>query len=227
MLAGRIPRHPVNAPALSTDELEQVGPYLDLAERMGSFYAQVGGDHLDSVEVACAGEVARQRIDVVLSSALVGLLRSASEEPVNWINAQLIARERGIAVAARHEPLHTTSGWSNLVELRFGSNSRQHVVAGTVLRREPHIVQLDGYWLDFLAKGLLLVSEHREQPGILGRMGTVLGDAGINIHFVQVGRQQRGGPGLLVLGLDDPLGPEAQEIVLALPSIRSAKMVSL
>jgi D-3-phosphoglycerate dehydrogenase len=71
------------------------------------------------------------------------------------------------------------------------------------------------------------VSEHIEQPGILGRMGTLLGNAGVNIHFVQVGRQERGGPGMLVLGLDDPLSPDCLEQVLGLPSIRSAKMVRL
>ena len=227
VLAGKIPRHPVNAPALSTEELDQLGPYLDLAQRMGNFYAQIGGNNLESVEVACAGELARRRIDLVLSSALVGLLQSASEEPVNWINAQVVAHERGIAVAARHEPLRATAGWANLVELRFTSNAHQHIVAGTILRSEPHIVQIDGYWLDFLARGLLLVSEHVEQPGILGRMGTVLGGAGINIRFVQVGRQERGGAGLLVMGLDDPLSPNTQATVLALPSIQSVKMVRL
>jgi uncharacterized protein with ACT and thioredoxin-like domain len=100
-------------------------------------------------------------------------------------------------------------------------------VAGAVLRGEPHIVRVDDYWLDFVARGLLLVSEHIEQPGILGRMGTVLGNAGVNIHFVQVGRRERGGPGLLVLGLDDQLTPQVLNQVLSLPSIRSARMAKL
>jgi len=227
VLAGRIPRYPVNAPSLSADELEQLGPYLDLAQRLGSLYAQLGGNPLEALEVACAGGVATQRVNLILSAALVGLLAGASDEPVNWINAQMVAQERGIAIAARHEPLRSTAGWANLIELRFRTDSQERVLAGTILRAEPHIVQIYGYWLDFVAGGLLLVTEHIEQPGILGRMGTVLGNAGVNIHFVQVGRQQRGGPGLLVLGLDDPLTPEVLAQVLALPSIRSAKMVRL
>jgi D-3-phosphoglycerate dehydrogenase len=227
VLEGRVPRYPVNAPALSPDELDEVGPYLDLAQRLGSFYAQFGGNHLQSLELACSGEIGRQRLDLILSAALVGLLRAASEEPVNWINAQVMAQERGIGLATRLEPPSSTSGWANLVELRLCSESRQHVLAGAVLRSEPHIVQVDGFGLDFVAKGLLLVSEHVEQPGILGRMGTVLGDAGVNIHFVQVGREQRGGPGLLLMGLDDSPSPEVLAQVLALPSIRSAKMVKL
>ena len=227
VLSGRMPAYAVNAPALSSEELEQLGPYLDLAQRLGSFYAQFVGDHLQAVEVACAGDVAGQRMDLIVSAVLVGLLAGTSEEAVNWVNAHVVAQERGIAFAGRHEPLRSTSGWSNLIELRLSVDSQQHVIAGTILRAEPHIVQIDGYWLDFVARGLLLVSEHIEQPGILGRMGTVLGAAGINISFVQVGRHQRGGPGMMVLGLDDPLTPEVLAQVLALPSIRSARMVRL
>ncbi len=226
VLAGQIPRYPVNAPALSGEELEQLGPYLDLSQRLGSFYAQLAGDHLRAAEVSCTGDIPSQRIDLIVSTVLVGLLAGTSEEPVNWINAKVLAHERGIAFAGRQEPL-TRSGWANLIELRLSTDSQQREVAGAVLRGEPHIVQIDGYWLDFIARGLLLVTEHIEQPGILGRMGTVLGDAGVNIHFVQVGRRERGGPGILVLGLDDPLTPEVLEQVLALPSIRSARMVRL
>lgn len=227
VLAGRVPRYPVNAPALSEDERRVVGPYLDLAERLASFYTQYAGNHLRSIEVACAGETARQRMDLVASSALVGLLRGTSEEPVNWVNALVAAEERGIAVAVRSEPLVKTAGWSNLVELRLQQGNRSHVLAGTMLRGEPHIVQIDGFWLDFVARGVLLVSEHVEQPGILGRMGTLLGDAGVNISFVQVGANERGGRGLMVLGLDDPVTRAVQEQVLALPSVRSAQVVCL
>jgi D-3-phosphoglycerate dehydrogenase len=227
VLAGRMPRYPVNAPALAGEELERLQPYLDLAQRLGSFYAQWQADHLQSLEVACGSEVARQRMDLLVSAALVGLLARSSEEAVNWVNAPLVAQERGIAFAGQYEPLGSAGGWSDWVELRLCSAGQRHTITGAVLRGEPHIVQIDGYWLDFVARGLLLVSEHIEQPGILGRMGTVLGNAGINIHFVQVGRRERGGPGVLVLGLDDPLPPEVLAQVMALPSIRSAWMVRL
>ena len=164
---------------------------------------------------------------MVLAAVLVGLLAATSEEPVNWINAQLLAQERGMAFGVRNEPLRSTAGWGNLIEVHLSHDSQEHVLAGTVLNGEPHIVQIDGYWLDFVARGLVLVSEHVEQPGILGRMGTVLGANGININFVQVGRRERGGPGRMVLGLDDPLTPEVLAQVMSLPSIRTAKMVRL
>jgi len=226
VLAGRMPRYPVNAPALGPDEMERLGPYLDLAERLGSLYAQLAGDHLRDVEVSCTGDTPSQRLDLIVSMVLVGLLKTTTEEPVNWINAGMVAQERGIAFAGRRKPSNE-GGWANLIEVCLCVDSVEREVAGTVLRGEPHVVQIDGYWLDFVARGLLLVSRHVEQPGILGRMGTVLGDAGVNIHFVQVGRRDRGGPGILVLGLDDPLDQAALNDVLALPSIRSATMVKL
>jgi D-3-phosphoglycerate dehydrogenase len=238
VLAERMPRYPVNAPALPPEELQQLGPHLDLARRLGAYYAQVAGNHLQALEVACTGEQTGQHLDLLVSEVLVGLLAGAAEEPVNWINAQCVARERGITFAGRLEPESSAGGWANWIELRVGDSAsavggsdtcgvHSHRVAGAVLRGEPHIVRVDDYWLDFVARGLLLVSEHIEQPGILGRMGTVLGNAGVNIHFVQVGRRERGGPGLLVMGLDDQLTPEALSQVLALPSIRSARMVKL
>jgi D-3-phosphoglycerate dehydrogenase len=248
VLAGRMPKYPVNAPALPPEELQQLGPYLDLARRLGAFCAQVMGNHLQTLEVACTGEQVGQRLDLLVSEALVGLLAGAAEEPVNWINAQWLARERGIAFAGRLEPESSAGGWANWIDLRVSSpaspgsagrlrtastvagdqcGAYSHRVAGAVLRGEPHIVRVDDYWLDFVARGLLLVSEHIEQPGILGRMGTVLGNAGVNVHFVQVGRRERGGPGLLVCGLDDEPTLEVLNQVLSLPSIRSARMVKL
>ena len=227
VLAGRLPRYPVNAPALPPDELVEVGPYLDLAQRLGRFYAQYKGDHLRGLEVACAGEVAVRRVEMIVASVLVGLLAGRAEEPVNWVNAAAVARERGITVVSRNEPVHTTAGWANLIEAHFRSASEEHILAGTLLRGEPHIVRIDDFWLDFAAQGLLLVSEHIEQPGIIGRMGTLLGAADINISFLQVGRHDRGGSGVMVLGVDDALSPKVLDQVLSLPSVRSAHMVRL
>ncbi len=227
VLDGEVPEYPVNAPALPAEELAAVGPYLDLAQRLGRFYAQWSGNHITSLEVACTSEMAGQRLDLVVSSLLVGLLADSAEEGINWVNSQWVARERGISFAARLEPEVTSSGWSHWIELRVQADGVKRSVTGAVLRGEPHVIQVNGYWLDFVARGLLLVSDHREQPGILGRMGTLLGNAGLNIHFVQVGRKERGGAGLLVMGLDDPLTPAVLEQVLALPSIRSARMVRL
>ncbi|MGQ9733398.1 MAG: phosphoglycerate dehydrogenase, partial [Candidatus Zipacnadales bacterium] len=206
VLNGLPPHYPVNAPFLASEELEELGPYIDLAQRLGSFYAQVAGNNLVRLEMTYGGDVAERNTELLRAALLVGLLSSISEEPLNLVNATVIAQSRGLMLVEHKTP--QAENFAGLITLRASTTQGERVLAGTVMRGEPHIVCIDEYWLDFVAEGLLLVSEHIEQPGIIGRMGTLLGNAGINISFVQVGRRQRGGPGVMVLGIDDPLSPE-------------------
>jgi len=225
VLDGKPPHYPVNAPFLAAEELAELGPYLDLAQRLGSFYAQMAGNNLVRLDLTYGGDVAERNVDLLRAAILVGLLSSISDEPLNLINATMIARSRGLALIEHKTP--EAENFASLITLRAQTTRGEHVVAGTVMRGEPHIVRIDNYWLDFVAEGLLLVSEHIEQPGIIGRMGMALGDGGINIHFVQVGRRQRGGPGVMVMGIDDSLSPEVLARIHQLPSIRSAQTIEL
>ncbi len=225
VLEGQPPRAPVNAPFLDPEALAELRPYLELAERMGSFYAQMAGNNLMRLDLTYGGDVAEKGVELLRAALLMGLLCSVSEEPLNLINAAVIAESRGLNLTEHRVP--EADNWAGLITLRVTTTRGERVLAGTVMRQEPHIVRIDDYWLDFVAEGLLLVSEHVEQPGIIGRMGTILGDAGINIRFVQVGRRQRGGQGVMVLGIDDALSDQALEEVLRLSSIRSAHVVSL
>jgi len=225
VLAGRAPRYPVNAPALSPEELAEIAPYRELALRLGSFYAQVMGNRLQGITLDYAGEPSQHNIDLLTAAAIQGLLATVSDEPINWINARTVAQERGLRVVERRggdaEP------FTGLVTLRAETTAGERSVAGTVMRSEPHIVAINGYWLDFVAQGFLLVSEHTEGPGILGRVGTLLGQAGLNISFVQLGRRGRGRHGVMVLGLDDPVEADLLAQLMMLPSIHSARLVHL
>ena len=159
------------------------------------------------------------------AAALQGLLGDVSESPVNWVNARTLARDRGLRVVERRGG--DAAPFTGLVTLCAETTSGERSVAGTVMRGEPHIVSIDGYWLDFLADGWLLVSEHTEGPGILGRVGTLLGQADVDISFVQLGRRGRGQRGVMVLGLDDPADAEVLAALMTLPSIDSARLVHL
>lgn len=225
VLCGRVPRYPVNAVALSPEELSFLRPYLDLAQRLGRLYAQLAEDNLAHLQISFAGEVLEHDTTVLTAAALAGLLSVASAEPVNRVNAPLLARERGLTV----QEVRTTEAqdWAGLITLRAQTTAGEHVLSGTVMRGRPHVVRIDDYWLDVVPEGLLVVSEHIEQPGVLGRMGTLLGDAGINISFLQVGRRERGGVGLMVLGVDDVLPDVVLRQVLDMPSVRSARLVRL
>jgi D-3-phosphoglycerate dehydrogenase len=226
VLQGRAPHYPVNVLALSPEEAAFLQPYLDLANRLGRFCAQFAPEHLTRVEMTYAGDVAAHDTDLVTSAALVGLLSESSEEQVNIVNVRLVAQDRGLVVSeVRTSEAQDLAG---LITLRVQNAAGGRTLGGSIIRGRPHIVRIDDYsWFDLLAEGLLLVSEHVEAPGIIGQMGTLLGEAGINISFVQVGRQARGGRGLMVTGIDDAVSPEALGRVLALPSVRSARVVRL
>ncbi|TEU19267.1 MAG: phosphoglycerate dehydrogenase [Anaerolineales bacterium] len=225
VLEGRTPRYPVNVVAVSHKELEFLEPYLVLARRMGMFYAQLAENNLSHLELTYVGDIAEHDTTLITAAALAGLLGEASEEPVNLVNARLVARDRGLVVSEVRTP--QAQDLSDSVTIRAQTTSGTRLLSGTVIRGQPHIVRIDAYWLDFVADGLLLVTEHVEQPGVIGQMGTLLGQEGINISFVQVGRQKRGGPGLMVVGLDDPITEETLARVMTMPSIRSARVIRL
>ena len=227
VLEGRPPRYPVNVLALSVEESAFLQPYLDLASRMGHFCAQFArqANHLTHLEMTYAGEVTEHDTTLVTAAALAGLLSEVSEEPVNLVNAPIMARERGLVVSeVRTSTVHDSPP---LLTLRTVTAHGERLLGGAMMRGQPHIVRIDDYWLDFVAQGLLLVSEHIERPGIIGQMGTLLGEVGVNISFVQVGRQSRGGSGVMVLGVDDPLSPEILARMMTMPSIRSAHVIKL
>ncbi|MFQ6057570.1 MAG: phosphoglycerate dehydrogenase [Anaerolineae bacterium] len=225
VLEGRMAEHAVNAPLVPPEEMAALAPFCDLAERLGRFYTQVAADQMERVRVVYSGEIAQHDTAPLKAALIKGLLEPVSEERINLVNAGLIARRRGLEIV--EEKTTSAQQFTNLITLEVATSQGPRAVAGTVLWGQPHIVRIDEYWLDFVPQGYLLVSHHIEGPGILGRVGTLLGDSDVNISFVQVGRKGRGAEGVMVLGLDDPLSPELLAEILTLPSILSARVAKL
>lgn len=138
----------------------------------------------------------------VRAAAVKGLLETFTEQRVNLVNAMAMARERGLVVAERREPDPT----------RYQALLAIHVagveVAGTLVQGEPRIVFIDGFWVDVPVEGHLLLTKHQDKPGLVGRVGTVLGENDVNISSMQVGRLHPRGEALMILTLDDPV-PDA------------------
>ena len=225
VLEGQTPRYPVNAPPLLPEELAILGPYTDLALQLGRFYGQLAHANLTEVELTVSGEIASHDPTVLTASALQGVLEAISEELVNQVNSRLLAERRGLRVVERRTP--ALENLTSSLTLTVHTTEGEWSVMGTVLRGAPHVLRINDFWIDFVARGQLLVSEHIEGLGVLGRVGTLLGKAGINISFLQVGRRERGGLGMMVLGVDDPLTQEVLDTLLDLPSIRSAYSLHL
>lgn len=225
VLAGRIPEGPVNLPYVPPKAVEFLRPYIDLASRLGSFFVQWRGELADRLEMVYEGEVCEYDTRVLTSAFLAGLLEPVSAGPVNLVNAAQHAEERGLVVSEARLGRGTRFG--SLITARFAGPDEPRDITGALVQGEPHLVGLDGQRLDCVAQGRMLVDLHHDRPGIVGRMGQILGQAGINIAFVQMSRVSPGGPSIMILGLDESVPPELMPRFLEVPNVQRVRMVNL
>ncbi|MFC6992958.1 phosphoglycerate dehydrogenase [Haladaptatus sp. GCM10025707] len=202
----------LNAPSMDESAFPRVKPYIDLAETAGKVAAQLYGDRIGKVEVTYAGDIAAEDIDLVTASALKGVFEPL-EWQVNAVNAPRIADERGIDVVESKS--HQSEDFQSLITVTVGNEDGDELaVSGTLFAgNDPRIVRIDGYRVDAIPHGQMLVARNYDAPGVIGFIGTVLGDAGINIAGMFNARETIGGEALSVYNLDDELTAESKETI--------------
>ncbi|MHB0869618.1 MAG: phosphoglycerate dehydrogenase [Chloroflexota bacterium] len=226
VLRGQSARYAVNAPVILPETMSVLGPYLELAGKLGSLVTQLSEGQLRSIEVTYAGEISEMETAPLKAMVIKGLLQPVLAEEINLVNAPVIAKSRGLNVVERKTG--QVNNYSNLITIRLDTDRSSHVVAGTAMLGEPHLVRVDKYWVDVvLAGGTMLFSYHRDRPGMIGHVGTVLGKASVNISFMSVGRLAPKGESLMVIGVDDPVGPALVEKLLAVPDIHAIQAVKI
>jgi D-3-phosphoglycerate dehydrogenase / 2-oxoglutarate reductase len=201
-LGGATPRYAVNAPFVAPEAWGVLQPYLTLGRQMGLLVSQFISDPVRSYDLEFRGELAELDTQPVRLAVLEGLLAASSPMRVTPVNAPLIARERGVRLTERTHP--DAESYAGLLVLRVQTAELEHIFSGTVLRGEPHIVQADGYFVDFVPQGPLLFTYHRDRPGMIGRVGTLLGGYDVNISSMHVGRLAPRQQAMMVLTLDEP-----------------------
>ncbi|HIQ04491.1 MAG TPA: phosphoglycerate dehydrogenase [Anaerolineae bacterium] len=206
VLADRPARYAINAPIIPPKEMEFLIPYIDLAERMGRFLAQFAEARIEGVEITTHGQLATYDISYLKAAAIKGLLSDVVEERVNLVNAGVVASQRGLRIVERRT--ERVERYENLLTLRATTSEGERTIRGSVLYHEPCIVAIDDLWVNFPAAGHLLLTRHHDRPGIIGRIGTLLGNADINISFMHVGRRAPRGEAIMVLGTDEPIPSE-------------------
>jgi D-3-phosphoglycerate dehydrogenase / 2-oxoglutarate reductase len=176
----------VNAPASSAQTLREIAPYILLAEKIGGFLAQIVPAPIDKLELELSGEIARTDHRHVSLALLASVLRHGMDAGVNFVNAPVLARERGLKL---YESLAEESRFfhSEVAVCATGRNGESHSVAGTVFGRAPRLVRVDEMHLDLDPKGPLLITRHEDRPGVVGLLGTVLGAHGVNIRRIELG----------------------------------------
>jgi len=232
VLQGRLPKSPVNMPYLTPEAYASVAPYLELGRRMGSLLAQLTladegqGFPISEVELRYAGDFGDRPTHAITRAVLAGLLTPILSEPANLVNAPMLAAGRGIRIletqtASRQE-------YSSLVSVTLRSAGRAHTVSGTAYGPTQYrIVELDGYEVTFVPAGILLLTQHVDRPGMIGAVGTLLGQHNVNIAGMDLGRKSEGGLALMVLAVDDPIPPPLLQAIRGIPNMESARVVTL
>ena len=209
-LKGGFVRNTVNIPPISPQALAAVRPYLDLAEKMGRFTAQVISRRVNQIEITYSGDLAKQEVSPITNSILKGFLDNILQEMVDYINAPVLAKNRGIKVIQRQ--MERNGDYANLVTIRAVSDKDEISVAGTVFGgHDIRIVSIDGYHVDAVPEGHMLYIPHIDKPRIIGPVGNLIGEQNINISGMQVGRKVVGGKAVMILNVDAYVPDETLE----------------
>jgi D-3-phosphoglycerate dehydrogenase / 2-oxoglutarate reductase len=208
----------------ASEASETVRPFLPLAERLGRLFSGLAGGAIDTLEVFYEGELADYDCRVLTLSILKGVLGPVIDEPVSFVNAPQLAQERGISV--RETKSSDARDYVNLVGVRGGDGSQ---VAGTLFGKQqaPRIVAIDEHTVDLPPARHMLVVHNDDTPGMIGRVGIALGEAGVNISDMDVGRSPSGEAAMMVMATDALVPADVLARVLAEPGVQSARAIDL
>ncbi len=214
----------VNVPRVARADAALLGPHLTLAQRLASFLVQLHPGNLQRVEVRAQGAVASAGLEALGVAALVGALRPGAGSPVTPVNARRIAAAAGIATGT-----HAAS-WKrdfvHLVQVELEVDGVRHAATGTVLgHRHGRMVELDGIAMDAIPEPPSIVAHHRDTPGVVGRIGTLLGSLGVNIVRMQTCSAGTPGQALAILLVDRALDPDEREALAKLTGIERVMQV--
>jgi D-3-phosphoglycerate dehydrogenase len=206
----------VNVPAVSGELLEKIGPLLTLADRMGCLLAQLASGPVKEVVIEYAGDFQNLDLSPVTTAVLKGLLTPMIKDDVNFVNAEVLAKERGIKVTAATIP--ETDEYINLITVRAYYDGDKSKVAGTIFgQKDPRVVNINNFRLELHPHGRFILIHNHDRPGAIGSIGSLLGDHKINISRMRVGQEQGGDKTMIFLRTDDPIPDEVMKELEDLP----------
>ena len=200
---GALVEHAVNIPIGDPAAVAELRPFVALAERLGRFSVQLDPARLARVDITLAGAIAESDPELLARAVLAGLLGPVMAGPVNLVNARLVAAERGVEVRIERQP--ETTGYKSVVSIATETSDGRKITAGTVFDGQPRIVRLRDLDIEFAPEGYILVLSYEDRPGMVGRIGSILGRENVNIASMHVGRRIKRGRAIVVLILDENL----------------------
>lgn len=219
-------RNAVNFPSIPQDEIPKLAPYITLADSLGSFAAQVLGEGVTELQVEFRGEASELRTEPISIAAIKGLLSPILQETVNFVNAPFIAKERGIEV--KEIKSKDSGDYHSMLVVTAKGKEKSVSVAGTLFsRRDPRIISVDGFPVEIIPEGDILVFYNNDKPGVIGGIGTALAKHKINIAWMHFGRESAGGLAITVVAVDSKVSDEQMEEIRKMPNILSARQIFL
>jgi D-3-phosphoglycerate dehydrogenase len=216
----------LNFPQLDASQVEQYQHFVDLAARMAAFAGQISDGRLQSVALRYSGEVCDMNLSYLTSVVVQRLLMRTLREGVNLINAAHVARQRGIKVETTR--VEVPENYTSLITLELRTDLESHRVSGTVfIDKLPRIVNVDGFSLEVVPRGHMIYFSNNDKPGVIGAIGSVLGQASVNIAGMQLGRDREGGRALALLLVDNAPSPEVIQRLQGIENILTARAVKV
>jgi D-3-phosphoglycerate dehydrogenase len=216
----------VNIPIVSPDVLPVVKPYIDLGERLGSFLTQISDAPVEELSIEYKGTVAEYNVSPITVSILRGILTPYMGEVVNFVNASVIAKDRGIRVMESKSS--TAEDFASMVAITAMGKGEGNYIAGALFRtRDFRIVQINDFRIEAVPDGNMVLIQNYDRPGVIGNIGTALGNRNINIATMQFSRDRSGGVAISLLHLDSVITKEVVEELSQLPNIISVKHIEL
>jgi D-3-phosphoglycerate dehydrogenase len=216
----------VNVPSVSAEVMKQVGPYLTLMDRLGSFHMQIAKGGIEEINIDYVGELAGVNVTPITVSFLRGLFTPILKEAVNFINAPMIAKDRGIKVT--ESKTNDSDDFTNLIKVTVKTTEGENILVGTVFgKNEPRLVRLNTFRMEALPAGPLLYVHNKDVPGVIGALGTTIGSFGVNIRNMTVGAEAEQGLNVILINTNRLLTDEELETVRQLDHVSQAMALEL
>jgi D-3-phosphoglycerate dehydrogenase len=223
----------VNVPSVSAEEYAEMQPYIVLAERMGAFLAQISEGSIEEISLRYSGHIAEWKTELIRNGAIKGILNQALEEKANLVNAASLAEERGLTVHEAHKAKGSTGGAGSVLSIFLKSSKEEHMVKGAVLRGTlPRLLHVDNIDVEAPLERDLIFLRNRDVPGVIGKVGTILGESEINIADFSLGRRSaqastEAREAIAVVHVDGPVPENVLKKLEEIPAVRQAKAVRL
>ena len=220
LFKGGTPNNVLNMPRVDNNTYQELIPYMELCEKLGSFISQAVNGKITDIEVVYSGKLSEiDNLELLSRSVIQGVVNPFLSSPVNAVNASLVAKDRGISITEGRK--ENAKGYDSLIKVTAKTDKDEFSAEGTILH-EPRILKVNDYWVDVIPEGHMFIAKYEDVPGSIGKIGTKLGEYGVNIGIMQVGRDEAGGRAIMILTLDKEIPQNVIKEIQSLDNVYEA-----